>query len=131
MRMNDRAAQRVVDYITAIPAPAGCDIVDTIALSGNIDSVGKVTYYYGAVLVRSDIPEEDLAEYYRQFEYNEKCIDVEKQESQKPEGIRAASALDRDYFLTDVSDGNYYTLSGFGKSIGFFGLLYDPRSWIG
>ena len=87
-------------YITAITAPAGCDIVDTIALSGNIDSVGKVTYYYGAVLVRSDIPEEDLAEYYRQFEYNEKCIDVEKQESQKPEGIRAASALDRDCFMT-------------------------------
>lgn len=131
MRMNDYAAERVADHIAETPMPEGCEVVEKIALAGNIDSAGKLPFYYGAVLIKTDLSIEELQDHFSNYPYQGYIYEVEKQETQKLSEVHAASNLDRDYLLTDVSDGNYYLVSSYGSSIGIFGLLYDPRCSIG
>nr|WP_297763858.1 hypothetical protein [uncultured Butyrivibrio sp.] len=131
MRMNDHAAERVADHIAETPMPEGCEVVEKIALAGNIDSAGKLPFHYGAVLIKTDLSMEELEEHFRKYPYQGYIYEVEKQETQQLSEVHAASKLDRDYLLTDVSDGNYYLVSSYGSGIGIFGLLYDPRCSIG
>ena len=130
MRMNDYAAERVADHIAETPMPEGCEVVEKIALAGNIDSAGKLPFYYGAVLVKTDLAIEELEEHFEKYPYQGYVFEVKKQETQQLSEVHAASKLDRDYLLSDVSDGNYYLVSSYGSSYGIFVWLYDPRCRI-
>lgn len=129
MRMNDRAAENIADYLAELPMPNGCEVVEKIYLSGHIKESERYPFYYGGVLIKSDKTEEELKEYFKQFPpYDEYLCSVTRQETQNLEEVHAASRLDRDYFLTDVSDGDYYLLHSISENgIPPFEILFDMR----
>ena len=65
---NNCIADSVEKELKSIPLPPNTEYVDSISIAGKIFGNGNGMQYYGAVLITSELTEEELREYYREYD---------------------------------------------------------------
>lgn len=81
---NDSIARRVEDELTAYPLPRETELVGSVSAAGHLVGNGNGMQYMGAILVVSDLAEEELAAYYDEaFDF----VEVRIQSSQEIESL--------------------------------------------
>lgn len=94
---NNTIADRIEKDLVAYELPTNTELVDSISIAGKLTGNGNGMQYMGAILVESELGEEELKDYYStDFDY----IEVRKQE-----------VADIDFIHT-----NNYSFSGFSES---------------
>lgn len=65
--VNDLTAKRVADGLRALPLPEGTELVETVHAAGKLAGSGNGMQYFGAVLLRSELPLGELEAYYSNY----------------------------------------------------------------
>lgn len=65
--MNDGIARGVARELERIPLPAQTELVETVSAAGNLNGNGNKIQYFGALLLKSRLTEQQLDEYYRAY----------------------------------------------------------------
>ena len=95
---NNAIADRIEKDLVTYPLPTKTEFVDSISIAGRLAGNGNGMQYMGAILVDSDLSEEELEEYYSsEFDY----IEVRKQETANIDFIHA-----RNYSFSGFSERN-------------------------
>ena len=79
---NDRIAQSLKDTLLAHPLPPETVLVDSKAVAGKMTGNGNGMQYYGMLLVKTALTEEELAAYYRDTLETEYGLFVDEQKTQ-------------------------------------------------
>ena len=100
---NNIIADNVEKDLVAYELPINTKLVDSISIAGKLTGNGNGMQYMGAILVESDLSEEELKEYYSsKFDY----IEVNEQETVNLDFIQNVS------FNADIKSGDktYYSI---------------------
>lgn len=62
--INNCIADSIEKDLRAIPLPENTKLVDSISIAGKLSGNGNGMQYFGAILVSSDLSEEELSDYY-------------------------------------------------------------------
>lgn len=113
--INDAVAENVVKEMKAKPLPEKTVIVEEISEAGKLVGNGNGMQYFGALLLKSDVPLEELKAYYSQFSDKWWAYVVEKQNDGEIKEVEH----DRLFFKTNIDEENYYILYTWGDYDGF------------
>ncbi len=117
--INDNIAYDVVGELKQIPLPENTVIVEEKAISDRLCGNGDGVQYFGALLIKSELSQDDLNAYYSQFseKYHVK--------SQQDRGIKQDElALHQENsFNTTIDADNYYILYAWGDYDSIFTYL--------
>lgn len=111
---NDRIADGVEQELRQLELPEGTELVESVSIAGKLAGNGNGMQYYGALLIKSEMSEEELQAY---FDSAYEGLTVSKQESD--------AVFSHRYEQFDGGD-DLYTVSawGSGKS-GFLQVLLN------
>ena len=85
--MNNEIANRTTEELANIQLPENTQMVDNISIAGKVSGNGNGMQYFGAVLLKTDLSEEELDTYYQQYRGNSSKFLIKKQETEKIEVI--------------------------------------------
>ena len=68
--MNNEIANRTTEELANIQLPENTQMVDTISIAGKVSGNGNGMQYFGAVLLKTNLSEEELDTYYQQYRGN-------------------------------------------------------------
>ncbi len=75
---NNSIADKVEKSLVKYQLPLQTEIVDSVSFAGKLTGNGNGMQYMGAILIKSDLTEKQLTEYYKNnFDY----VDISKQQS--------------------------------------------------
>ena len=116
--MNNEIANRTTEELANIQLPENTQMVDTISIAGKVSGNGNGMQYFGAVLLKTDLSEEELDTYYQQYRGNSSKFLIKKQETEKIEVIDKPGY----YFQTfnEEDKEKYYILYSYGSADGIF-----------
>ena len=116
--MNNEIANRTTEELANTQLPENTEIVDTISIAGKVSGNGNGMQYFGAVLLKTDLSEEELDTYYQQYRGNSSKFLIKKQETEKIEVIDKSGY----YFQTfnEEDKEKYYILYSYGSADGIF-----------
>lgn len=115
--VNDNTAKETANELLDIPLPDHTEFVETVYKAGKLVGNGNGMQYFGAILIKSELPLEELKEYYLSFSENEwECI-VEKQTGTDIKVIEHGRLT----FKTDIEGDNYYIVYSWGENDAVFG----------
>lgn len=102
---NNYIADKIEKELVHYQMPENTEVVDSLSIAGKITGSGNGMQYMGAILVKSELSEEDLKTYYsREFEF----IEVRKQISPELEfDISGNYSFDSELKL---EEGNYFSI---------------------
>lgn len=112
--INDYTAKQVENNLWDLPLPEKTKLVDGISKAGKLSGSGNGMQYFGAILIKSELPLEDLEKYYSDYRSNEWEYIVEVQEGQAIRTIEHGVLK----FTEVVGDKGYYIVYSWGKGIG-------------
>ena len=116
--MNNEIANRTTEELANIQLPENTQMVDTISIAGKVSGNGNGMQYFGAVLLKTNLSEEELDTYYQQYRGNSSKFLIKKQETEKIEVIDKSGY----YFQTfnEEDKEKYYILYSYGSADGIF-----------
>lgn len=116
--MNNEIANRTTEELANTQLPENTQMVDTISIAGKVSGNGNGMQYFGAVLLKTDLSEEELDTYYQQYRGNSSKFLIKKQETEKIEVIDKPGY----YFQTfnEEDKEKYYILYSYGSADGIF-----------
>lgn len=116
--MNNEIANRTTEELANIQLPENTQVVDTISIAGKVSGNGNGMQYFGAVLLKTNLSEEELDTYYQQYRGNSSKFLIKKQETEKIEVIDKPGY----YFQTfnEEDKEKYYILYSYGSADGIF-----------
>lgn len=116
--MNNEIANRTTEELANIQLPENTQMVDTISIAGKVSGNGNGMQYFGAVLLKTNLSEEELDTYYQQYRGNSSKFLIKKQETEKIEVIDKPGY----YFQTfnEEDKEKYYILYSYGSADGIF-----------
>ena len=76
---NDYIAKTIANEIKEIPLPEKTEFLEKKYVAGKLNGCGNGMQYYGAILIKSELSENELKEYYNMFSDSEWSNIVEKQ----------------------------------------------------
>lgn len=116
--MNNEIANRTTEELANTQLPENTEIVDTISIAGKVSGNGNGMQYFGAVLLKTNLSEEELDTYYQQYRGNSSKFLIKKQETEKIEVIDKPGY----YFQTfnEEDKEKYYILYSYGSADGIF-----------
>lgn len=118
---NNTIANNIEKELKSYPLPVNTQIADSISATGKLTGNGNGMQYFGALLISTELDEEDIIRYYQVYSKN---IRIEKQETEKIVCEPIHSELTFDNF--DQSKNNYIIYSwGSYQSNGFVSALLD------
>ena len=108
--VNNGSAKDVEKSLTDIALPEDTELVESISKAGKLVGNGNGMQYFGAILVKSELSEEELNAY-----YSEKLDGavVKEQKSQNIEFLHGFVSFETEF---DEND-NYYIVYCFGSGI--------------
>lgn len=112
--LNDRVANNTKKELLNVKLPNNTEIVDSISIAGKLTGNGNGMQYLGAILVKTDLSEEELKKYYNQYKKDEFSFLVEKQNSKKLKMIDNGSYWFEKYNENDRE--KYFTIYSWGES---------------
>ena len=116
--VNNCIADGVEDRLLSLPLPEGAELVDSLSIAAKVSGNGNGMQYFGAILIKSDLPIEEVDEHYANFRNGgaEDCR-VRLQEGKRIEFLD----LRRPEFNAEMSeDEQYYVISAWGDGIGIY-----------
>lgn len=109
--INNHTAYKVEKALCEIPLPEETELIESLSQAGKLTGNGNGMQYFGAILIRSDLPLEELDAYYSGDRSNEwECL-VETQEGQTIEVIDHGILQ----FLEEIKDNGYYIVYSWGS----------------
>ncbi len=85
--INNRMAKAIETKLRTTKLPSQTQIIDSISIAGKLVGNGNGMQYFGAILVKTELSEEELKEYYQEKAESEWEYLIEKQTSNKIEVI--------------------------------------------
>lgn len=122
---NDMIAKRTEKELKHTSLPENTEIIDSISIAGKLTGNGNGMQYFGAILIKTDLSEEDLNNYYNQYRENEWSFVVKKQDTNKIEVIEHGSYNLKKYNENDKE--KYYIIYSWGSSKNDFLVESDLR----
>lgn len=110
--VNDRVAEKTVEELAELPLPENTKYIESVCEAGKLIGCGNGMQYFGAILIQSELSQEELETYYSNFaEHDWECV-VENQVGAE---IRIAGE-GVTFFSTDVEGDNYYIVYSWGDN---------------
>lgn len=110
--INDSVSKKTADELACLPLPASTELVETVHKSGKLVGNGNGMQYFGAILIKSELAENELREYYSAFAEDEWDCLVEKQTDKNIKVIEHGELA----FKTDIEGDNYYIVYSWGDN---------------
>ena len=110
--INDNISKKTADELACLPLPASTELVETVHKSGKLVGNGNGMQYFGAILIKSGLAENELGEYYSAFAENEDDCTVEKQKGKDIKIIEHGELA----FKSDIEEDNYYIVYSWGDN---------------
>ncbi len=109
---NNCVAKSTADDLSDISLPKNTEFLEKAYLAGKLIGNGNGMQYFGAILIKSALPLEELKEYYSENADNDwECI-VEQQDSKEVMMIEHGSLT----FDSDVQGEGYYIVYSWGSN---------------
>ena len=113
--INNITAANVKNELLALPLPDNTELIDSVSKAGKLVGNGNGMQYFGAILIKTELSEKELATYYQQFAINEwNCI-VERQTTKQIEMIEndtvsfnIAPDYDQYYIIYSWGESNFF-----------------------
>ena len=97
--------KKTANELIDLPLPYSTEFIESIHKAGKLVGNGNGMQYFGAILIKSELPLDELKEYYLEFADTEwKCI-VENQIHTDVAAIEHAKLT----FKTNIDGNNYYS----------------------
>ncbi len=113
---NNDVAADTAKKLEEIPLPENTEYMEKVSLAGKLDGNGNGMQYLGAILIKSDLPIEELRDYYSDFVENEwECI-VENQPDNR---VRAVEHEDLE-FRSEITGDHYFIVYSWGSNDNIF-----------
>ena len=113
--INNGEAKKVLNVLLSCDLPQQTILLDNVSAAGKLVGNGNGMQYFGAILIRSNLSEEELRDYYKELDSEEYHIIVEKQESNAIEVIENARI-----FFDEANDyKDAYIVYSWGNYSGF------------
>lgn len=112
---NDYAAIKTAKQIADIPLPEQTEYMESVHLAGKLTGNGNGMQYFGAILVKSDLTMDELAEYYQNFNNDSQEYSVDRQMEKEIQAIEHGTLS----FKTDIQGDNYYIVYSWGDNNNF------------
>ncbi len=113
---NDRAARKTADRLAALPLPDNTELIEAVHRAGKLVGNGNGMQYFGAILIKSGLPLEELKEYYTKYAEAEWDCIVENQTGADVKVIEHTELA----FQTNVAGENYYIVYSWGDHHSIF-----------
>ena len=110
---NDHVAKNLVRELQEIPLPEKTELIEEKSMAAKLCGNGNGMEYFGALLIKSDLTQEDLNTYYTRF--GEK-YHVKPQNDNEIKQIETQAAN----FNTSIDGDDYYILYTWGNYHGIF-----------
>ena len=110
--INDNIAYRTALGIKNIELTDEIEYIEMFSAAGKLMGNGNGMQYLGGILVKSELPIEDICEYYAQYTNNEREYFVDKQKGQQISFIEHGAVI----LHTDVEEDNFYIVYTWGHS---------------
>ena len=115
--VNDNTAAGVERELVSLPLPEKTEFVESLSKAGKLVGNGNGMQYYGAMLITSQMPLEELQSYYKQYN-----CDVFIQKTSNIDSLRGNVG-----FKTDTVPDNAYRVELWGESPSWFFAEFDIR----
>lgn len=103
---NNSIANNIEKSLVEYKLPTNTELVDSISIAGKLTGNGNGMQYMGAILVESELNEEELNEYYSlDFEF----IEVRKQETAKIDYVHSSNYSFNGF--SDAKKEEYYSVT--------------------
>lgn len=116
---NDFVAKNVVKKIEDIPLPERTEYIESAYLAGKLVGNGNGMQYFGAILVKSEQPFEELLNYYESYNDDNWHFIVEKQLKKDIQIIEHGNLS----FQTNIKSNDYYIVYSWEKGNSIFSDL--------
>lgn len=116
---NNRVAEETAKKINDLPVPEKTECVENASLAGKLVGSGNGMQYFGAILIKSELPLEKLINYYGGYSNQAFDFTVERQEDKNIPIIEHGNLS----FKTEIKSDNYYIVYAWGNNSGLFDEL--------
>ena len=121
---NNMIAKNVEKELLKTPIPNNTEIIDSISIAGKLVGNGNGMQYFGAILIKTDLRETDIINYYSKYRKNDWSYLIEKQESNRINILENGEYNFKN--MTENNKDNYYIIYSWGKASNFL-LEIDLR----
>lgn len=110
--VNDNMAKKTAEGLADLPLPDDTEYIETVYKAGKLVGNGNGMQYFGAILIKSELPLEELKKYYSSYAENEwECV-VENQINRDIKALEHPGPA----FKTDITGDNYYIVYSWGSN---------------
>ncbi len=120
--VNNSLSLKTVEVMKEIPLPEDTGYIETVTFTGRVSGTGDGTDLFSAMLIKSELSEDELVRYYSAYDYGTEQgkYYVTKQTGQKIEKVYSADV----YLVHELKENeDYYLIYVYGKTI-------PPFSWF-
>lgn len=118
--VNDYSANQTSKSLCDLPLPKNTKFIESVSQAGKLVGNGNGMQYFGAILIKSDLSQEELENYYSQYREDEWDCLVEVQNKQEIDFLEHTSLKFKN---EDWSSENYYIIYSWGSGISPFDEL--------
>lgn len=111
---NNNISKNIEKELKALPLPNNTELVDSIAVSGKLTGNGNGMQYLGAIFIKTELSQEDLENYYKNYRKNKWYCLIKKQNTEKIDIIEHGNYTFRN-FNNDEAE-KYYIIYSWGIS---------------
>ena len=109
---NNMVAKNTAKRIEELPLPEKTEYIERAYLAGKLVGNGNGMQYFGSILIKSELPLEELTKYYESYNDDNWKFIVEKQREKDIHIVEHGHLS----FQTDVMSNDYYIVYAWGKS---------------
>ncbi len=113
---NDNAAKRTAEDILSVPLPEKTNYIESKYLAGKLVGNGNGMQYFGAILIKSKLPLDELQGYYSSYADNEWTYVVEPQQHSKIDVIEHGDLE----FEAKIDGAGFYIVYSWGNNNSIF-----------
>lgn len=118
MAVNDAYAVMAEKKLKQLPLPEDTVFIESFSKAGKLSGNGNGMQYLGVMLITSELPLEQLKEYYGQYD----CCFVSEQDTARIENLHGMLS-----FKTDPVPDNAYMVELWGDAPAWFFVDFDIR----
>ncbi|HOP11610.1 MAG TPA: hypothetical protein PK629_08985 [Oscillospiraceae bacterium] len=121
--INNLIAFDVKRKLIALSLPESTQIIDSISCAGKLVGNGNGMQFFGAMLIKSELSQDQLMNYYQTYQDTIPSISVDRQLGNKIESI-----INRELAFSQTGNvSGYYIVSAFLDESDYFLSDYDLR----
>lgn len=117
---NNAIALSEENRLKDLPLPDGAKLISSVSTAGDLTPVGNRMEYYGAILIQSDLSEEEVESHYSQ--YRRQVLDCMIEDASGARELLSALELEsvEPAFAADAIQDDWYLVYSWG----------DPPDWL-